>query len=229
MYPEPDTRTFDFGTVSAVMEGARRPGHFNGVAQIVSKLFYVVEPDNAYFGEKDFQQVRKGDQYLIFADFQQLAVKFAVAVIVAFDLFRRVIVAGAVREGAQFVELLRRDLVDDDVQNAQLDRKPRFQQLKIRKVADCDLEAEHPAQDREIHLPDPGAAAGRTLHQPEKLQPAQAFADADPADAEKFGQLLLGGQFVIQLQLVFDQIGQNPVDALVGFIGIAVFHVRFVL
>lgn len=57
MYPESDTRTFDFGTVSAVMEGARRPGHFNGVAQIVSKLFYAVEPDNAYFGEKDFQQI----------------------------------------------------------------------------------------------------------------------------------------------------------------------------
>ena len=57
MYPEPDARTFDFGTVSAVMEGARRPGHFNGVAQIVSKLFYAVEPDNAYFGEKDFQQI----------------------------------------------------------------------------------------------------------------------------------------------------------------------------
>lgn len=57
MYPEPDTRTFDFGTVSAVMEGVRRPGHFNGVAQIVSKLFYAVEPDNAYFGEKDFQQI----------------------------------------------------------------------------------------------------------------------------------------------------------------------------
>ena len=57
MYPEPDTRTFDFGTVSAVMEGARRPGHFNGVAQIVSKLFYAVEPNRAYFGEKDFQQI----------------------------------------------------------------------------------------------------------------------------------------------------------------------------
>lgn len=57
MYPGPDTRIFDFGTVSAVMEGARRPGHFNGVAQIVSKLFYAVEPDNAYFGEKDFQQI----------------------------------------------------------------------------------------------------------------------------------------------------------------------------
>lgn len=57
MYPEPDTRTFDFGTVSAVMEGARRPGHFNGVAQIVSKLFYAVEPNRTYFGEKDFQQI----------------------------------------------------------------------------------------------------------------------------------------------------------------------------
>lgn len=57
MYPAPDTRAFDFGTVSGAMEGACRPGHFNGVAQIVSKLFYAVEPDNAYFGEKDFQQI----------------------------------------------------------------------------------------------------------------------------------------------------------------------------
>ncbi|MDL2278452.1 pantoate--beta-alanine ligase [Parabacteroides sp. OttesenSCG-928-G07] len=57
MYPEPDMRQFDFGTISQVMEGAYRPGHFNGVAQIVSKLFYAVMPDNAYFGEKDFQQI----------------------------------------------------------------------------------------------------------------------------------------------------------------------------
>ncbi|MDR2764752.1 MAG: pantoate--beta-alanine ligase [Tannerella sp.] len=57
MYPEPDTRVFDFGTVARGMEGAFRPGHFNGVAQIVSKLFQAVEPDSAYFGEKDFQQV----------------------------------------------------------------------------------------------------------------------------------------------------------------------------
>ncbi|OAV70094.1 Pantothenate synthetase [Bacteroidales bacterium Barb4] len=57
MYPVPDTRVFDFGRVSQVMEGAARPGHFNGVAQIVSKLFAAVEPINAYFGEKDFQQI----------------------------------------------------------------------------------------------------------------------------------------------------------------------------
>lgn len=57
MYPEPDTRVFDLGAVAAVMEGPRRPGHFNGVAQIVSKLFDIVKPDNAYFGEKDFQQI----------------------------------------------------------------------------------------------------------------------------------------------------------------------------
>lgn len=57
MYPTPDTRTFDFGQIDKVMEGRFRPGHFNGVAQIVSKLFDAVEPDRAYFGEKDFQQV----------------------------------------------------------------------------------------------------------------------------------------------------------------------------
>ena len=57
MYPAPDTRIFDLGSVSEVMEGKHRPGHFNGVAQIVSKLFDAVMPDNAYFGEKDFQQI----------------------------------------------------------------------------------------------------------------------------------------------------------------------------
>ena len=57
MYPEPDTRVFNLGPVADVMEGAHRPGHFNGVAQIVSKLFDAVTPDNAYFGEKDFQQI----------------------------------------------------------------------------------------------------------------------------------------------------------------------------
>lgn len=57
MYPEEDTRIFDFGHVGEVMEGARRPGHFNGVGQIVSKLFDVVKPHRAYFGMKDFQQI----------------------------------------------------------------------------------------------------------------------------------------------------------------------------
>lgn len=57
IYPEPDNRIFDLGPVAEVMEGPMRPGHFNGVAQIVSKLFQMVEPDRAYFGEKDFQQI----------------------------------------------------------------------------------------------------------------------------------------------------------------------------
>lgn len=57
VYPEPDNRQFDLGPVAEVMEGAMRPGHFNGVAQVVSKLFRFTEPTRAYFGEKDFQQI----------------------------------------------------------------------------------------------------------------------------------------------------------------------------
>lgn len=57
VYPEPDSRVFDFGGLDRVMEGEHRPGHFNGVGQVVSRLFQAVKPDKAFFGEKDFQQL----------------------------------------------------------------------------------------------------------------------------------------------------------------------------
>lgn len=57
MYPEPIEKTYDFGPLAEVMEGKFRPGHFNGVAVVVKRLFDIVSPTRAYFGEKDFQQL----------------------------------------------------------------------------------------------------------------------------------------------------------------------------
>lgn len=57
VYPKPDERVFNVGKVAEVMEGAYRPGHFNGVMQVVSRFFEIIKPEKAFFGEKDFQQI----------------------------------------------------------------------------------------------------------------------------------------------------------------------------
>jgi pantoate--beta-alanine ligase len=57
MYPQPDKTQYEFGVLAQTMEGRFRPGHFNGVAIVVRKLFEIVQPTRSYFGEKDFQQL----------------------------------------------------------------------------------------------------------------------------------------------------------------------------
>lgn len=70
IYPEPDNRVFDLSPLDLVMEGPSRPGHFNGVVQVVSRLFDAVTPDKAYFGLKDFQQLAIINRMVEMLDYQ---------------------------------------------------------------------------------------------------------------------------------------------------------------
>lgn len=74
MYPEPITRTWKFPGIDDVMEGAKRPGHFNGVAMVVSELFRIIQPHISYFGKKDYQQLMIIRE-LAEKDFPQITIK----------------------------------------------------------------------------------------------------------------------------------------------------------